>query len=122
MWSWAWLAFAFPGRSRIARSSPVLSHHTPRGWKPKPPLKFAAVCSFSEWAVTSVASTSSTTTTPRSVPATGACGSPAGSNAQTCRRTLARAAPIRFNPAGVTSSRARHTVAGDATAPNRLVW
>ena len=61
MWSSAWLAFALPGRSRTARISPVLSHHTPSGWKPKPPLKFAAACSFSECAVTSVASTSNTT-------------------------------------------------------------
>ena len=39
----------------------MLSHHTPSGWNPNPPLKFAAACSFSECAVTSVASTSSTT-------------------------------------------------------------
>ena len=93
----------------------MLSHHTPSGWNPNPPLKFAAACSFSECAVTNVASTSSTTVSPRSVPATGEAGSPAGSCAHTCRRTLARAAPIRFNAAGVISSNARHTVAGDAT-------
>ncbi len=36
----------------IASSSVVLSHHTPIGWNPKPPLNVAAACSFSECAVT----------------------------------------------------------------------
>ena len=31
MWSPAWLALAFPGRSRTASISPVLSHHTREG-------------------------------------------------------------------------------------------
>ena len=40
---------ALPGRRLIANSSVVLSHHTPIGWKPNPPLNVAAACSFSEW-------------------------------------------------------------------------
>ena len=70
MWSPAWLLPALPGRRVIANSSVVLSHHTPIGWKPNPPLNVAAAYSFSECAVTSVASTSNTTTSPRSMPAT----------------------------------------------------
>ena len=70
MWSPAWLLPALPGRRLIANSSVVLSHHTPIGWNPNPPLNVAAACSFSEWQVTSVASTSNTTTSPRSMPAT----------------------------------------------------
>ena len=51
MWSSAWLEPALPGRSVMASSSWVLSHHTPSGWNPKPPLNLAAACSFSECAV-----------------------------------------------------------------------
>ena len=35
---------------------------------------------------------------------------------------MARAVAIRFNAAGVTSSNARHTVAGEATGPSKLSW
>ena len=122
MWSPAWLAFALPARRVMARSSRVLSHHTPRGWNPNPPLKFAAACSFSECAVTNVASTSSTTVSPRSAPAAADAGNPSGSNSQTRRRARARALAIRFNAAGVTSSNVRHTVAGDATGPHTGWW
>ena len=52
MWSPAWLLPALPGRNVIASSSVVLSHHTPSGWNPKPPLNVALACSFSECAVT----------------------------------------------------------------------
>ena len=53
-----------------ARNSLVLSHHTPSGWNPKVPLNVGAAVPFSLCAITIVASTSSTTTSPRSVPAT----------------------------------------------------
>ena len=118
MWSPAWLLPALPGRSVAANSSVVLSHHTAIGWNPKPRLNVAAACSFSECAVTNVASTSSTTTSPRSTPAALEAGNP-GSRPHTCRRILARACSTRFSTAGLASSSTRHTVGGDATGPNR---
>ena len=42
----------------------------------------------------------------------------AGICAHTCRRTLARAVWIFISREGLTSSRARHTNGGDATAPS----
>ncbi len=70
MWSAAVFEPAFPARNMPARNSSVLSHHAPSGWNPKVFLNVGEACSFSEWAITIVASTSSTTTSPRSVPAT----------------------------------------------------
>jgi len=69
---------AFPVRSIAARNSFVLSHHTPNGWNPKVFLKVADAFSFSLCATTIVASTSSTTVSPRSVPATFEAGMPSG--------------------------------------------
>jgi hypothetical protein len=117
MWSPAWLLPALPGRNVTASSSVVLSHHTPSGWNPKPPLNAAAACSFSEWADTNVASTSSTTSSARSVPATLDAGT-LGSSFHTWRRVRARAFSTRFSAAGVASSNTRHTVGADATGPN----
>jgi hypothetical protein len=57
---------------------------------------------------------------PRSVPATFEAGT-AGSKLHTRRRILARVFSTRRNAAGVTSSRLRHTVGRDATAPSRLL-
>ena len=125
MWSAVVFEPAFPGRSIAASISWVLSHHTPIGWYPNPPLNVAAADSFSECTVTSVASTSSTTVSPRSVPATFEAGSPprlAASWAHTCRRTLARAFSTRRIAAGVSSSRVRHTVGADATGPSTWRW
>ena len=122
MWSPAWLLPALPGRSVTASSSVVLSHHTPSGWNPKPPLNVAAACSFSECAVTK-----------RGVDVqhhhlaevgAGDLWTPArcGSRPHTCRRTLARAFSTRFSAAGVASSSARHTVGADATGPSSPPW
>src|SRR5680860_326180 len=97
MWSAAVFDPALPVRSMPARNSSVLSHHTPRGWNPKVFLKVGEACSFSECAITIVASTSSTTVSPRSVPATFEAGRPswlAARSAQTWRRVRARAAAI----------------------------
>jgi hypothetical protein len=71
-------------------------------------------------ATTIVATTSSTTTSPRSPSATLLAGSPSGSGDHTWRRTLARAVSILVNRAGVSSSRVRHTVGGEATGPQHL--
>jgi hypothetical protein len=113
---------AFPARSTPVRNSLVLSHHTPRGWNPKVFLNVGEAFSFSLCATTIVASTSSTTVAPRSVPATLLAGNPSGSWDQTWRRTRARAAAIFFNRAGVTSSRVRHTVGAEATGPSTDDW
>jgi hypothetical protein len=94
MWSLAVFEPALPGRSRAARNSLVLSHHTPIGWNPNVYLNVAAAFSFSLWATTTVASTSSTTTAgSRRVPATFEAGGPPGSWDHTCRRTRARGRP-----------------------------
>ena len=122
MWSAAVFDPALPVRSFAARNSCVLSHHTPSGWNPKVRLKVGAACSFSLCATTIVASTSRTTVAPRSVPATLLAGTPPGSRDQTRRRTRALAAAIFFTRAGVTSSRARHTVGGEATGPSTAAW
>ena len=58
MWSAAVLAPALPGRRVPARASRLSSRWQTSGWKPKPPLKLPAAPSFSERAVTSVASKS----------------------------------------------------------------
>jgi hypothetical protein len=49
-------------------------------------------------------------------------GTPSESWGHTWRRTRARAAWIFFNLPGVTSSRVRHAVGGDATGPSTLLW
>jgi hypothetical protein len=83
------------------------------------PLKVAATDSFSLCTVTSVASTSNTIVSPKSVPATLEAGSPppVASCAHTCGRTFARALSSRLGAAGVSSFNARHTVGADATGP-----
>ena len=125
MWSAAVFDPAFPVRSIPARISVVLSHHTANGWNPKVFLNVGEASSFSLCATTIVASTSSTTTSPRSVPATFETGSPASLVAswdQTWRRTLARAVWIFFITVGVSSSSARHTVGAEATGPSTGAW
>jgi hypothetical protein len=49
-------------------------------------------------------------------------GSPPGSRDHTWRRTRARAVAIFFSLAVLTSSRARHTVGGEATGPSTPAW
>ena len=48
LWSPAVFEPAFPGRSSIARHSPVFAHQQPSGWKPNPDLNVAAALSFGE--------------------------------------------------------------------------
>ncbi len=120
-WSAAVFAPAFPGRSVTASSSLVLSHHTAIGWNPNPPLNVGRACSFSECAVTKVASTSSTMTSPRSAPAAFDAGTAPGWD-HTCRRVLALARWTRANAVGVSSNRARHTVGAEATGPKTWPW
>jgi hypothetical protein len=118
MWSAAVFAPALPGRSAMVSSSEVLSHHTPSGWNPKVCLNVAAAFSFSEWATTIVASTSRTTRSfSRMRSATRAAGGPP---ARSHTRALVRARALwtRRNLAGVSSSKERHTVGGEATDPN----
>ena len=118
MWSAAVFEPALPGRSSPASSSLVLSHHTPIGWNPKflergRGLLLLAVRD------TIVASTSSTTTSPRSVPATFEAGRPPRGEQRP--HVAADPRPGRLDPsqpAGVSSSSARHTVGGDATGPS----
>ena len=62
-----------------------------------------------------VASTSSTTTSPRSVSATVEAGRPPGSSDQTWRRTRARALSTLPSRAAVNPARVRHTVGAEAT-------
>ena len=118
MWSPAWLLPALPGRNVTASSSVVLSHHTPSGWNPKPPLNVAAACSFSECAVTSVASTSSTTISAQ-IDA-GDLGRPARSAAGSTRGGGSGPGPSRpaSAPLGWPHPTLRHTVGGDATGPS----
>jgi len=89
--------------------------------EPEGLLESGRAWSFSEWAITIVASTSSTTVSPRSVPATLLVGmEPCRSMSwvHTWRRTRARAAAIFFGRTPVTSSSARQTVGGEATGPS----
>jgi hypothetical protein len=82
-------------------------------------LNVAVAWSFSLCATTMVASTSSTTTSAgKAMPAAVDAGRPPGIKLHTRARVLARAWSIRFSAAGVSSSRVRHTVGGEATAPN----
>ena len=64
MWSTTVFDPALPGRSTNANGSPVppapWSQKAHSGWNPKPRLNVGAADSFSEWAVTRVASTSIT--------------------------------------------------------------
>ena len=65
MWSAAVFAPALPGRNAIASGSPVpawpWSTNAHNGWNPNPFLNVGAAFSFSECALTKVASTSITT-------------------------------------------------------------
>jgi hypothetical protein len=85
-------------------------------------LNVAAAFSFSEWATTIVASTSRTTRSfSRVRPATRAAGGPPA-RSHTRALVRARAFSTRRSLAGVSSSRARHTVGGEATDPSTASW
>ena len=88
------------------------------GWNPKPRLNVGAACSFSECAVTSVASKSMTSGCSASIPWSGA-NRPA--RRHTTARACARTRSIAANTRGAsTASRSitRDTVGSDATRPN----
>jgi hypothetical protein len=86
-------------------------------------LNVAAAFSFSECTRTIVASTSSTImSSGRAVPATVEAGTPAGIRSHTRALVFALAFATRFNTAGVSSSKARHAVGGDATGPSTACW
>lgn len=99
----------------------VITPH-PQGMEPEGFFHVGAAFSFSLWAITTVASTSKTTTSPKCVSATGLGGTPLGKCAHTWERTLALAAwSFRSLPA-LTSRKVRHTVSGDATDPHTSDW
>src|SRR5450756_673418 len=76
MWSAAVFDPALPGRSAIANGSPVpsgpWSTNAHNGWNPNPFLNVGRAFSFSECAVTRVASTSTTSGFAASAPWSGA--------------------------------------------------
>jgi hypothetical protein len=121
MWSAAVFEPAFPARSITDSGSPLPSAPWSRkehsGWCPNPRLNVGAACSFSECAVTRVASMSMTSGAAAFVSWSGAC-SPASSH--TAARAAARAVLIAFSTAGASAARAsivRETVGSDATGP-----
>jgi hypothetical protein len=120
MWSAAVLAPALPARSTPASASLVLSNHTRIGWNPKPPLKFGAADSFSEWHSMRVASTSSTRPGQDLPPAVEAGMSrPASARSSQARsRAAARASRRPASAVSSTASKTRHAVAVEATVPN----
>jgi hypothetical protein len=108
-----------PGRSRNASGFSVpsgpWSTNAHRGWKPKPRLNVGAADSFSEWAVTRVASTSITNGEAALASWLGAC-SLASDHA--LARALARAEASAANAAGASAasvSISRDTVGSEAT-------
>ena len=121
MWSAAVLEPALPLRSIPASGSPVpappWSTNASSGWNPNPRLNVGAACSFSEWAVTRVASTSITSGTLASMNWSGA-RSPASVHARA--RADARAVSIAARTAVASPANAaivRDTVASEATSP-----
>jgi hypothetical protein len=119
MWSAAVLDPALPGRSMMASGSPEpsapWSANTVSGWKPKVFFQAGAACSFSEQAVTMVASTSSGTSPP---PAPGAA---APASAHTRWRAAARADRIAVSDRGASAAKtaiSRDTTGPEATGPN----
>ena len=124
MWSAAVFEPAFPGRSTIARGSPFppapWSAQAVIGWKPNVFFQVGAACSFSEWAITMVASRS-TVTRPPSAP-----GASSPASAQARSRAAARAARIAFSARGpsaasVADQPGHHRVRRDRPGQVRLL-
>lgn len=122
MWSAAVFEPALPARSSIATGSPVpsppWSTNAHNGWNPKPRLKVGAACSFSECAVTRVASRSMISGWYSSMSSSGA-RSPAADHAAV--RTAARAVSIADRAISASAARVaikRDTVGSEATGPN----
>ena len=103
IWSAAVSDPALPGRSMMASGSPPpsgpWSANAVSGWKPKVFFQVGAACSFSECAITIVASMSTGISAP---PAPGAA-CPASSRARS--RAAARAARIAFSARGASAAR-----------------
>ena len=123
MWSAAVFDPALPGRSTMASGSPApsapWSANTARGWNPNVFFHVGAACSFSEHAVTIVASMSTVTSAPS------APGAASPASAQARSRAAARAARIAFSARGASAASAlisRDTTGSEATGPNRSGW
>ena len=118
MWSAAVFEPALPGRRTMASGSPFppapWSAQAVIGWNPNVFFHVAAACSFSECAITIVASRS-TVTSPPSAPG---AASPASAHARS--RAAARAARIALTDRGRSAASAatsRDTTGSDATGP-----
>jgi len=118
MWSTTVFDPALPARSRNANGSPVpacpWSTNAHNGWKPKPRLNVGAAHSFSECAVTSVASTSMTTGDAALASWSGHARRPVTT------RSPARAEASAVSAAGASTARvsiSRDTVGSEATGP-----
>ena len=121
IWSATMFDPALPGRSSIARHSRVFASQAPSGRKPNPFLNAGAAPSFSECAVTRVASMSMTSHPFRVFPAISSHGNPADVAAirfHTCARTLALAFAILPRVQGSASSSVRRTVVSLGAAPS----
>ncbi len=122
MWSVVVLLPALPGRNAKANGSPVpawpWSTNAQNGWCPKPFLYVGAACSFSECAVTSVASRSMISGFLALMSWSGAWA-PAWAHA--IWRAVARAVLMARNAVGASAARvvnSRDTVGSEATDPN----
>jgi hypothetical protein len=112
---------AFPLRNNIANDSKVFAHQAASGWKPQVFLNVTAAPSFTECAVTSVASISITIHPVSRFPATTSHGNPPGrrcSRFHTCRRVWARILATLPRSSSSTAARVRPIVESDAGAPN----
>src|SRR5690606_41653160 len=125
MWSSAVLDPADPGRSRLTRSSSVLSQNINSGWWPYP-LKLGSAGSLSECAGRTEASRSSTVIPVSSRPLTLIQGKPPGRRSScwwTWIRVRARAEAIFVSWTGPIASRVRHSVDAEAGRPRTSeVW
>jgi hypothetical protein len=118
MWPAAVSEPAFPARSTMAVGSPFppapWSAQAVSGWKPYDFFQVGAACSFSECAITIVASRS-TVTRPPSAP-----GALSPASAQARSRAAARAPRIAFSDRGRSPASwltSRDTTGSDATGP-----
>lgn len=124
-WSVVVLAPALPGRSSMARLSPVLAHQVARGWNPKVPLNVGAAFSFFEAAVMIVASRSRTIHPFKRRPAVWIQGKPPGrrwSSVHTWRRTRLRTLVICTVVAWSRQASRRRIVESETGAPNTCCW
>ena len=124
MWSAVVLEPAFPGRSVAASISWVLSHHTPMGWYPNPPLNVAAAASFSECA-SHQGGVDVQHDRLAEVGAGDLRGRKPAAGGELRPHVAADLGAGLLDPlsaAGVSSSSVRHTVGADATGPSTWPW